>query len=101
MVTAAGLYLIASGHVIGVVVAKLDALRFARATGDLWQNLNFSSCWSEVRTFFDEEGMPQESVPWASGSRERCYRTAARNTEALSGTGLGIPSCSLTEYRLR
>jgi hypothetical protein len=61
----AGLCSIPSGHVIGVVVAQLDSLQFARATGDLWQNVNFASWWSEVRTFFDEEDIPQVSVPRA------------------------------------
>lgn len=46
-----------SGHVIGVVVAKLDALRVARATGDLPQNVNFAVHWAHVRAFLDEEGI--------------------------------------------
>jgi S1-C subfamily serine protease len=47
-----------SGHVIGVVVAKLDALRVARAIGDIPQNVNFAVQWSEVRAFLDEERVP-------------------------------------------
>lgn len=47
-----------SGHVIGVVVAKLDTLRVARAIGDIPQNVNFAIRWSEVRAFLDEEGVP-------------------------------------------
>ena len=31
-----------SGHVIGVVVAKLDAVRVAQITGDVPQNVNFA-----------------------------------------------------------
>ncbi len=45
LVTAAALRSIPSGHVIGVVVAKLDALQFGRATGDAWQNVNSASPW--------------------------------------------------------
>jgi hypothetical protein len=46
-----------SGHVIGVVVAKLDAVAVARATGDVPQNVNFAVHWAEVRAFLDEEGV--------------------------------------------
>jgi len=46
-----------SGHVIGVVVAKLDAIQIARATGDVPQNVNFAVHWSEIRSFLEEEGI--------------------------------------------
>jgi S1-C subfamily serine protease len=46
-----------SGHVIGVVVAKLDALRVAQFTGDVPQNVNFAVHWSGVRALLDEEGV--------------------------------------------
>lgn len=46
-----------SGHVIGVVVSKLDAVQIARATGDVPQNVNFAVHWSEVRSFLEEEGI--------------------------------------------
>lgn len=58
-----------SGHVVGVVVAKIDALQIARVTGDVPQNVNFAVHWSEVRAFLDEEGIQyrkeasQHSVP--------------------------------------
>ena len=32
----------AAGNVVGVVVAKLDAIRIARSTGDIPQNVNFA-----------------------------------------------------------
>ena len=53
----------AAGHVIGVVVAKLDALQVARVTGDVPQNVNFAVHWSEVRAFLDEEGIQYRREP--------------------------------------
>jgi hypothetical protein len=52
-----------SGHVVGIVVAKLDALNVARATGDVPQNVNFAVPWSEVRAFLDEEGIAYRKEP--------------------------------------
>lgn len=52
-----------SGHVIGVVVAKLDAIQIARVTGDVPQNVNFAVHWSEVRAFLDEEGIQYRKEP--------------------------------------
>jgi hypothetical protein len=49
-----------SGHVIGVVVAKLDAVKIAQATGDIPQNVNFAVQWSAVRAFLDEAGVPYQ-----------------------------------------
>ena len=53
-----------SGHVIGVVVAKLDALEVARLTGDVPQNVNFAVHWSEVRAFLRQGGchVPEGSI---------------------------------------
>lgn len=52
-----------SGHVVGIVVAKLDALNVARITGDVPQNVNFAVPWSEVRAFLDEEGIRYRKEP--------------------------------------
>jgi hypothetical protein len=52
-----------SGHVIGVVVAKLDALRVAQFTGDVPQNVNFAVHWSEVRALLDEQGVRYKKLP--------------------------------------
>ena len=46
-----------SGNVIGVVVAKLDALEVLRVTGDIPQNVNFAVHWASVRSFIDEQGI--------------------------------------------
>jgi S1-C subfamily serine protease len=60
-----------SGHVIGVVVAQLDALQVARATGDVPQNVNFAVHWSEVRAFLDEEGIQYRKEPFQRGMNTR------------------------------
>jgi S1-C subfamily serine protease len=52
-----------SGHVIGVVVAKLDAMRVAQFTGDIPQNVNFAVHWSEVRALLDEQGIRYRKLP--------------------------------------
>jgi Trypsin-like peptidase domain len=43
-----------SGHIIGVVVAKLDALKVMLATGDVPQNVNFAISVDTVRQFVSE-----------------------------------------------
>jgi len=58
-----------SGNVIGIVTAKLDALRVARATGDVPQNINFALNVSVARVFLDALGIAYRSAP-SSGSLE-------------------------------
>jgi S1-C subfamily serine protease len=42
-----------AGNVVGVVVAKLDALKMAQRTGDLPQNVNFAIRGDVVRSFLE------------------------------------------------
>ena len=51
-----------SGHVVGVTVAKLDAVKIARATGDIPQNVNFAVSAGTTRAFLDAEGVPYETA---------------------------------------
>lgn len=46
-----------NGRVVGVVVAKLDALRVMRETGDVPQNVNFALSVGALRTFLDARGI--------------------------------------------
>lgn len=46
-----------NGGVVGVVVAKLNALMVARKTGDIPQNVNFAIKSSVVRGFFEANGI--------------------------------------------
>jgi S1-C subfamily serine protease len=47
----------ASGLVIGVVAAKLNPLKFAKATGDLPENINFAIKPGAVRDFLDNSAI--------------------------------------------
>lgn len=46
------------GRVVGVIVAKLDALEVAKATGDIPQNVNFAIRDSVATAFLDTLGIP-------------------------------------------
>jgi hypothetical protein len=52
-----------SGHIIGVVVAKLDSLAVARQTGVIPENINFAVHWTEVKAFLNEEKVDFISAP--------------------------------------
>ena len=51
-----------SGHLVGIVTAKLDAVRFARFTGDIPQNVNFALKAEVARTFLDSKGISYQTV---------------------------------------
>ena len=53
----------AAGNVVGVVVAKLDAIRIARSTGDIPQNVNFAISAGATKAFLDAKGVPYETAP--------------------------------------
>jgi S1-C subfamily serine protease len=48
------------GHVAGIVVAKLDALKVAGAMGDLPQNVSFAVKSTVARAFLDSSGVAYE-----------------------------------------
>lgn len=50
-----------SGNVIGVVVSKLDAVKVAKATGDIPQNVNFAITANVLRGFLDSNGVDYKS----------------------------------------
>jgi uncharacterized protein len=52
----------ASGNVIGVVSAKLDAIKVAGITGDIPENVNFALNASVVRTFLDAHNIPYKTA---------------------------------------
>ncbi|MCX5819641.1 MAG: serine protease [Deltaproteobacteria bacterium] len=45
----------AAGNLIGIVVSKLDALKLAKSTGDLPQNINFAIRGDVVRSFLEAQ----------------------------------------------
>jgi S1-C subfamily serine protease len=54
----------AGGNVIGVVVAKLDAMKLARETGDIPQNINFAIKGDVARAFLDAHGVRPRTGKW-------------------------------------
>jgi S1-C subfamily serine protease len=59
----------ADGNLVGVVTAKLDALRIARATGNLPENINFAIKTGALRDFLDNSAV--------------MYRVSERRTNKL------------------
>ena len=52
----------ASGHLVGIVTAKLNAMRLARFTGDIPQNVNFALKAEVARTFLDSKGIVYQTA---------------------------------------
>ena len=52
-----------AGNVIGVVMSKLDAVRAAKLTGDIPQNVNFAIKGALVRGFLDIHGVAYRRRP--------------------------------------
>ncbi len=52
----------ASGNVVGVVVARLDAIKMARLIGKLPQNVNFAISEGAARAFLDSHDVPYETA---------------------------------------
>jgi len=52
----------ASGHLIGIVTAKLNAALIARFTGDIPQNVNFALKAEVARTFLDSKGIAYQTA---------------------------------------
>jgi len=73
----------ASGHLVGVVTAKLNAVRVARFTGDIPQNVNFALKAEVARTFLDSKGI--------------AYQTA-RSEQQLSPADVGDIARPFTVY---
>ena len=51
-----------SGQIVGVVVSKLDALKVAKVTGDIPQNINFAINGSVAKAFLDSHGVGYETA---------------------------------------
>jgi S1-C subfamily serine protease len=52
----------AAGNLMGVVVSKLDAIKLAKITGDMAQNVNFAIHANVLRTFLDTNNVDYESA---------------------------------------
>lgn len=51
-----------SGNVVGVVAEKLNAVKFAKITGDIPQNINFAIKTGAVRDFLDNSVVPYQTA---------------------------------------
>ena len=56
-----------SGQIVGIVVSKLDAVMFAKATGDIPQNINFAINGAVAKSFLDANSVEYELA--SSGKR--------------------------------
>jgi len=50
-----------TGNVVGVVSEKLNAVRFAKVTGDIPENVNFAIKTGAVRDFLDNSVIPYQT----------------------------------------
>lgn len=51
-----------SGQIVGMVAAKINALRFAKATGNIPENINFAIKTGAIRDFLDNSAVAYETV---------------------------------------
>jgi S1-C subfamily serine protease len=72
-----------SGLVVGVVSAKLDALKFASVTGNIPENISFAIKQGALRDFLDNSAVPYKT---ANAQTER--KTAEITSAARSYTML-------------
>jgi S1-C subfamily serine protease len=79
-----------SGQIVGMVAAKINALKFVRATGNIPENINFAIKTGAIRDFLDNSIVP--------------YQTAEPNgelkTAEIAGNARGytlLISCTATE----
>ncbi len=49
-----------SGRVVGVVAEKMSALKFAKATGDIPENISFAIKTGALRDFLDNSVVPYQ-----------------------------------------
>jgi S1-C subfamily serine protease len=79
-----------SGTVVGVVAAKINAIKFAKATGDIPENINFAIKTGALRDFLDNS-----VVPYQTGEPSKELKTSEIATNARAYTVL--ISCSSKE----
>src|SRR5262245_47584720 len=73
----------ASGNVVGVVSAKLDALRMVKATGDIPQNVNFAIKTGALRDFLDNSAVPYLTAEPGSEMKTAAIASGARTYTML------------------
>jgi len=66
-----------------VVTAGLDALRMAKATGDIPQNVNFAIKTGALRDFLDNSAVPYQTAEPGSEMKTADIASAARTYAML------------------
>ncbi len=69
------------GEVVGMVAAKLNALKFAKATGNIPENINFAIKTGALRDFLDNSVVPYQTAETRS---ELKTSDIARNARAFT-----------------
>jgi S1-C subfamily serine protease len=78
-----------SGNVVGVVAAKINALKFAKATGDFPENINFAIKTGAVRDFLDNSVVSyQTAEPKSELKAAEIARNARGYTMLISCTAI-------------
>ena len=72
-----------AGNLMGVVVSKLDAIKAAKLTGDIPQNVNFAINGNVLRSFLDAN-----SVGYDTASSDKAIPTTAIAEKAKGFTVL-------------
>jgi S1-C subfamily serine protease len=78
------------GEVVGMVAAKLNALKFAKATGDIPENINFAIKTGALRDFLDNSVVTYQT---ADAKNELKTSDIARNARAFTL----LIACTATE----
>jgi S1-C subfamily serine protease len=79
-----------SGNVVGVVAEKLNALKFAKATGEIPENINFAIKTGAVRDFLDNSVVAYQTAESKAELKTADIARAARAyTMLVSCTGKG------------
>ena len=76
-----GPLLASSGEVVGVVAAKLNALKFVKATGNIPENINFAIKTGALRDFLDNSAVSYQT---ADSKTELKTSDIARNARAFT-----------------
>ena len=76
-----GPLLASSGDVVGVVAAKLNAIKFVRATGNIPENINFAIKTGALRDFLDNSVVPYQI---SDAKEELKTADVARNARAFT-----------------
>ena len=64
-----------NGNIVGVVITQLNKFKFARMTGSMPENVNFSIKASTVRQFFSSTGL---TTKWSRRSKPMTTKELAK-----------------------